>query len=131
MIRIPVIRWMTALAAAAPLLGGCVVYSSEAGEQVSVHVTDAVSAAEPLETVRAVSFENGRLNVRVDSNGCTEAAGFEVRVRGENPAELTLVRREPDLCKALVPEGVVVSWTYEELGLAAGVAARVLNPVRL
>lgn len=125
------IRVLTALAVAAPLLGGCVVYSSEAGEQVSVHMTDAVSASEPLETVRSVAFENGRLNVRVDSNGCTEAAGFEVRLRGENPAELTLIRRAPDLCKALVPDGVVVSWTYEELGLAPGDAARVLNPVRL
>lgn len=126
------IRTLTALALAAPLLGGCVIYSNEAGEQVSVQMADtAVAPAEPLETVRAVAFENGRLNVRVDSNGCTDTGGFEVRLREDEPVELSLVRRAPDLCKALVPDGVVVSWSYEELGLTSGAAARVLNPVRL
>ena len=126
------IRLLTAMAVAAPLLGGCVIYSNEAGERVTVQAADAALAqAEPLETVRAVVFENGRLDVRVESNGCTDTASFEVRLRGDDPADLSLIRRAPDVCKALVPDGVVVSWTYEELGLTPGVAARVLNPIKL
>lgn len=126
------IRLLTAMAVAAPLLGGCVIYSNEAGERVTVQTADAALAqAEPLETVRAVAFENGRLDVRVESNGCTDTASFEVRLRGDDPADLSLIRRAPDVCKALVPDGVVVSWTYEELGLTPGAAARVLNPIKL
>lgn len=127
------IRTLLIAAVTLPLLGGCVIYSNEGGERVSVRVADAapLASAATLETVRSAAFEGQRLNVRVDSNGCTEAASFEVQVTAGDPADITLTRRSADMCKALVPDGVVVSWTYDELGLAAGQAARVLNPVRL
>jgi hypothetical protein len=115
-----------------PLLGGCVIYSNESGEKVSVNVADRVPAAsEPLEAVRRVDFDGQRLNVVVGSNGCTEASSFEVRIKDDDPAELTLTRRSPDLCKALVRDGVTVSWTYAELGLEAGQPVRVMNPISL
>ncbi|MET4682774.1 hypothetical protein [Brevundimonas faecalis] len=114
-----------------PLLGGCVFYSSEGGERVSVAVSDQTGRAETAEAVRKVDFDGRRLSVVVGSNGCTEASSFEVRIKDGDPAELTLIRRTPDLCKALVAEGKLVSWTYEELGLRSGEAVRVLNPISL
>lgn len=116
-----------------PLLGGCVIYSNEGGaEKVSVNLADrAAVPSEPLEAVRRVEFDGQRLNVVVGSNGCTEASSFEVRIRDADPAELTLVRRAPDLCRALVREGATVSWTYAELGLEAGQPVRVMNPISL
>lgn len=128
------IRALIAAAALAPLLGGCVIYSSEGGERdVSVRVASSADfePAPPPEAVRAVRFEGGRLTARVDSNGCTTAADFEVLLVGAGPAELTLNRSRPDLCRALVPDGVEVSWTYQELGLEAGETALVRNPIRL
>lgn len=128
------IRPLIAVAALAPLLGGCVIYSSEGGERdVSVRVASSsdFEPAPPPEAVRAVRFEGGRLTVRVESNGCTTAADFEVVLVGAGPAELTLNRSRQDLCKALVPDGVEVSWTYQELGLEAGEAALLRNPIRL
>ena len=127
-------RLLPALAAAAllPLLGGCVIYSNEGGEKVSVNVSDQIAAkTEALEAVRKVDFDGQRLNVVVGSNGCTEASSFEVKIKDSDPTELSLIRRTPDLCKALVREGVVVSWTYAELGLKSGAAVRVLNPISL
>ena len=127
-------RLLPALAAAAllPLLGGCVIYSNEGGEKVSVNVSDQIAAkTEALEAVRKVDFDGQRLNVVVGSNGCTEASSFEVKIKDGDPAELSLTRRTPDLCKALVREGVTVSWTYAELGLESGAAVRVLNPISL
>ncbi|MBN9481444.1 MAG: hypothetical protein J0I52_14490 [Bordetella sp.] len=126
-------RFAAALAAAAllPLLGGCVIYSSEGGEKVSIVTDQGPARAEALEAVRKVDFDGQRLSVVVGSNGCTEAASFEVRIRDGDPAELTLTRRAPDLCKALAPEGKTVSWTYEELGLERGQPVRVMNPVSL
>lgn len=122
---------VVAFAAVLPLLGGCVIYSSESGEKVSVITDQGAARAEPLEAVRKVDFDGQRLNVVVGSNGCTEASSFEVRIKDGEPAELTLARRTPDLCKALVPEGKTISWTYEELGLERGQPVRVQNPISL
>ena len=80
---------------------------------------------------QAVDFDGQRLNVVVGSNGCTEASSFEVKIKDGDPAELSLTRRTPDLCRAIVREGVTVSWTYAELGLESGAAVRVLNPISL
>ena len=126
---------LAAVAAVAllPLLGGCVIYSSEGGERkININPANQVVAeAESLEAVRKVDFDGQRLNVVVGSNGCTEASSFEVKIKDSDPTELSLIRRTPDLCKALVREGVVVSWTYAELGLETGRSVRVLNPVSL
>ena len=126
---------LAAVAAVAllPLLGGCVIYSSEGGERkININPANQVVAeAESLEAVRKVDFDGQRLNVVVGSNGCTEASSFEVKIKDTDPAELSLIRRAPDLCKAIVREGVAVSWTYAELGLEAGQPVRVLNPISL
>ena len=73
---------------------------------------------------------NGALVVRVDSNGCTQAADFEVSVSDNTPTEITLRRTKPDLCKALVPDGVELRWTYADLDLEPGTPARILNPLK-
>jgi len=115
-----------------PLLGGCLIYANDGGEKVSVTVADRNPvSSEPLEAVRRAEFDGQRLNVVVGSNGCTEASSFEVRIKDADPTELTLVRRAPDLCRAIVREGVTVSWTYAELGLEAGEPVRVMNPISL
>lgn len=126
-------RLFPALAAAAllPLLGGCVIYSNEGGEKVSVMSDRVAVETETLEAVRKIDFDGQRLNVVVGSNGCTEASSFEVKIKDGDPAELSLTRRTPDLCRAIVREGVTVSWTYAELGLTPGAAVRVLNPISL
>jgi hypothetical protein len=127
-----VIRSLALIAVAAPLLGGCVIYASEGGERdVMVQLAAVDEIGEADETVRSAHFEDGRLMVRVDSNGCTSAANFEVRLVGDRPAALTLERVRPDPCRALVPEGVEVSWTYAELGLEASDSVRLMNAIRL
>lgn len=116
-----------------PLLGGCVIYSSEGGERkVNINAANQVAVqTEVLEAVRKIDFDGQRLSVVVGSNGCTEASSFEVKIKDTDPTELSLIRRAPDLCKAIVREGVTVSWTYAELGLESGAAVRVLNPISL
>ena len=127
------IRAAVAAVALLPLLGGCVIYSNDGGERkVNINSASQASAqTEALEAVRKVDFDGQRLTVVVGSNGCTEASSFEVKIKDADPTELSLIRRTPDLCKALVREGVVVSWTYAELGLKAGEQVRVLNPISL
>jgi len=116
--------------ALAPALTGCVIYSGEGGDNVVVRVADRVDGP-TSETLRAFRFEGGALIARVDSNGCTSAADFAVELDGDAPVEATLIRRSPDNCKALVPDGVELRWSYADLGLDAGQAVRMRNPVRL
>ena len=124
-------RVLIAAALIAPLLSGCVIYANESGEK-DVVVRFGDQASPSLETVRGARIENDRLIVRVDSNGCTDAADFAVDLTPANGwTEVTLRRTDEDLCKALVPDGVEVSWALTDLGLEAGEQARLVNPTRL
>ena len=87
-------------------------------------------AAPPAEAIRSARFEDGALVVRVDSNGCTQTADFELSVVDGAPADITVRRVREDLCKALVAEGVELRWTYADLGLEPGAPARILNPLK-
>jgi len=122
------LRLALAIAIAAPLLSACVIYDSDAGENVSVNVTR--NDAPPAEAIREARFMDGALVARVDSNGCTQASDFEVSVADNTPTEITLRRTKPDLCKALLPDGVELRWTYADLGLEPGAPARILNPLK-
>jgi hypothetical protein len=125
---------LAAVLAVGASLSACVIYSGSEGEDVEVRVGDASSvatASEPAETLGAARFDGQSLVVRVASNGCTDAADFAIEVTDGDPAEIKLVRTTPDLCKALVAEGVELRWSYADLGLQAGSAARILNPLRL
>ena len=129
----PVIKALLLAALSAPLLSGCVVYANDGGEDVTVRMgSETTTVAEVgAETLRAARFDNGALIARVDSNGCTTASDFAVTIAEGDPTDVTLTRQSPDLCKALVPEGVELRWTYEDLGLETGDVVRVTNPVRL
>ena len=98
------VKGLAVAALVAPLLSACVIYDSDAGENVSVNLRR--DDAPPAEAIREARFADGALVARVDSNGCTQASDFEVSVSDGSPAEITLRRTKQDLCKALVPDGV-------------------------
>ena len=115
----------------APLLSGCVIYSNDGGRTDVVRLSDA--SASSLEAVGQPRVENGRLIVRVGSNGCTSLDSFEVQLTeaADGYTDVVLNRRSPDVCKALVPEGVELSWGFATLGLSADTRLRLLNPQTL
>ncbi len=122
------LKIFAAAALAAPLLSACVIYANDSGDDVSVKLDRPEEA--PAEAIRQARFADGALVVRVDSNGCTQASDFEVSVADKTPAEITLKRTKPDMCRALVAEGVELRWTYADLGLEPGAPARILNPLK-
>lgn len=128
-------RALLVAALAAPLLSGCVIYANEGGDKdVVVRAANSGDLTRPpLEAVRTARVRDGRLIVRVDSNGCTEVSDFAVELTTtvDGWTEAAVNRTEPDLCKALVPDGVEVSWTFSELGVEPGTPLRLLNPTRL
>ncbi len=122
------VKGLAVVALVAPLLSACVIYDSDAGENVSVNLRR--DDVPPAEAIREARFADGALVARVDSNGCTQASDFEVSVSDGAPVEITLGRTKQDLCKALVPDGVELRWTYADLGLEPGTPARILNPLK-
>jgi hypothetical protein len=126
------IRVLIAAALAAPLLSGCVIYADESAEKdVIVRFSD--QSPPSLEAVRAARIADGRLVVRVESNGCTDATDFAVDLAPSSDGwtDVALRRTDQDLCKALAPDGVEISWSLTDLGLESGEQARLVNPTRL
>jgi hypothetical protein len=76
---------------------------------------------------------NGDMVVRVFSNGCTNKDSFEAVATGSPRAgwafDVTLTRYAPDTCEAILPQGVELVWTADELGLPATAPMTLTNPV--
>lgn len=76
--------------------------------------------------------EGASVRVRVPSKGCTTKDSFHVDVYGAPDAgwafEMALIRTHADNCRAMLPSGVELSWTKDELGLPDGADLRVVNP---
>ena len=79
----------------------------------------------------------GGFVIRVGSNGCTSKNSFEVLVT-KKPGitalaphyELTIVRKVPDECKAIVEDGVVLAYDLKrDLGISGNYTYAITNPV--
>jgi hypothetical protein len=87
--------------------------------------------------LRDLAIRDGRIGFRVDSNGCTDAGSFTVRVgreEGISPKAphylLTIERVRIDECKAMLWEGVLIEMDLEkDLGLTGRYTLSVRNPV--
>lgn len=85
-----------------------------------------------MEPVHAAVIAHDQALFRVTSNGCTAKADLTPVVRQtRNEAVITLRRIKEDRCQRPVADGLEVSWTFEELGLAPGAQVSVENPYQL
>ena len=80
-------------------------------------IGNSVGIVLPKEAVSRLKVEKG------DVVYLTEAA--------DGYTDVVLNRRAPDLCKALVAEGVELAWSFETLGLGSNARLRLLNPQTL
>lgn len=113
--------------AAALLLGGCVYIGAGVGSGNWGAHGD--FAGEPI---FSAEVSKDALIVRVASNGCTKAESFDVDVdkRASEHYVVQVDRKKPDLCKAYLPDGVSLTFTFEELEIPAGALVRLANPLR-
>ncbi|MEO9970929.1 MAG: hypothetical protein ABJG15_14125 [Hyphomonadaceae bacterium] len=114
--------------AALTLLGGCIIIDADDGHFRS----DFNSGDHHYGTVYAADVSGQSVAFRVSSNGCSTRDFFDVDVISEHDDvyEIGVRRTRQDNCKALVPAGVEVGWTYSELGIPADAEVRVFNQVR-
>lgn len=119
-----------ALACATPLLAGCIIIDGD-DDGSGIDYDMSVSSRE-LGSVYGASVLPNRVEYRVTSNGCTDEESFDVKVRdrGDDRYALELSRVRADNCRAYLVEGVVVSYSFEQLGLPENADVAILNPVR-
>jgi len=83
-----------------------------------------------LEPVQAVRVDRDDLVIRVSSNGCTRSDDFVVESqRRDGLTAFTFTRKRPDMCRALIAEGVELRYPLETFGVARGDKIRVRNPL--
>jgi hypothetical protein len=70
------------------------------------------------------------ISVVAHSNGCTQKEDFSVSVdRDDGRHRVRFERDRPDNCKAFVPEGKRMTWSFAELGIPEGAQVTIVNRV--
>jgi len=111
-----------------PVLGGCAVVERFMPEpQIA-----AVNLPGQVEAIHAAAIADDQAVFWVSSNGCTQKADLTPVVRpARGGAVITLRRLKEDSCSDPRPEGVEVSWSFQELGLQPGARVTVENPYQM
>lgn len=100
----------------------------DANDNPNIAVTS--SRGSGLEALQAARVEKDDLVVRVSSNGCTHNEDFAVESsRRDGLTAFTFVRKRPDMCRALLPEGVELRYPLDAFGVERGGQVRVRNPL--
>lgn len=103
----------------------CVIIDADDHRDVSVNMTKS-----DLEPIFGATIDKDVLVVRVSSNGCTRLDDFAVETtRRDDTATFTFTRKRPDLCRALVAEGVDMRFYLDAYGVDRGSKIRVRNPM--
>ena len=101
----------------------CVIIDADDHPDTSVNITKT-----DLEPIHGATIDKGDLVIRVSSNGCTNAADFAVdSTRRDGNASFAFTRKRPDLCRALIAEGVDLRFPLDAYGVERGGKVRVRN----
>ncbi len=88
-----------------------------------------ISFADHVEPLMGHFSTQGGIHIQVYSGGCTYKKHFEVKVEMKGDVHvLSFSRNKADHCKAYLPYGEILSFYFEELGLAGGDKFEIANP---
>jgi len=116
--------YIAAYGIAAAMMSGCVIVDADVRESDWGGDFGSLYGAE-------VSGRDPEITIIARSNGCTEKGDFDfvVRDRGDDEFDIGFRRERQDNCKALVPEGRRITWSFAELGIPRQARVMILNPV--
>lgn len=110
-------------------LSGCALVDRWTGREAAPMLADSPGQIEP---VHAAAIVQDQAVFWVSSNGCTKKADLLPVVRRQGDASvITLRRLKEDRCLEPRAQGVEMSWTFQEMGLAPGSRVSVENPYQL
>ncbi|ALL12810.1 hypothetical protein [Caulobacter henricii] len=116
---------LAAVIALAFTTSACVIIDADDHPDTSVNISKT-----DLEPIQGATIDKGDLVIRVSSNGCTNAADFAVESsRRDGTASFAFTRKRPDLCRALMAEGVDLRFPLDAYGVERGAKVRVRNPL--
>lgn len=116
-----------AVASLSGALGGCVIVDADVRESD----WDRASRSELLLGAE-VGVRSPEVTIIAASNGCTRKEHFSPDIDSEDDGrrfDVRFRRTVEDHCKALVADGVRLTWSYAELGLPQGAEVRVTNRI--
>jgi len=120
------LTYIVASGVAAAMLSGCVIVDADVRESHWGAHGDFgyLYGAE-------VSGRDREITIIARSTGCTEKGDFDfvVRDRGDDAFDIGFRRERQDNCKALIPEGRRMTWSFAELGIPREARVMILNPV--
>lgn len=120
---------LAALLALAPVMAGCAMVGRLLPDRQQAAAANLPGQIEPI---HAAAIADDQAVFWVSSNGCTEKDDLAAVVRPEREgAVITLRRLNEDRCDAPRPQGVEISWSFQELGLAPGSRVTVENPYQM
>lgn len=89
------------------------------------------TSTDSAETLLGLWVDADGVTFQVRSGGCTQKSDFRIVSRERDPLRLALVRDSADPCKAFVPYGVGITFSFEELGIAPGSAFEIVNSIAM
>jgi len=114
---------------AAGILSACALVDRWTGREAAPVLAEGPGQIEP---VHAAAIVQDQAVFWVSSNGCTQKSDLLPVVRRQGDASvITLRRLKEDRCLEPRDQGVEISWTFQEMGLAPGSRVSVENPYQL
>jgi len=97
------------------MLGGCIIIDADDDGFRADFSTDRYEYG----TVYGADVSGASVAFIVSSNGCSDRSFFDFDILDSDDEvfEIGVRRVRQDHCKAVVPEGVEIGWTYAELGI--------------
>jgi hypothetical protein len=96
-----------------------------------ISVQARAAEAPPLADIMAVEPTDAGVNVTVSTGGCTKKADFQVSAQPapQGAAKVEFRRLKSDWCKGNFPDGIKLTFTWDDLKLPAGTKLTLANPV--
>ncbi|WP_084420256.1 hypothetical protein [Henriciella litoralis] len=113
------------MAASPVVLGACVIVDADE------HTAASWDLDRDYGSLKGAEVSANQITARVSSNGCTtkDFIGTDVRKSGDDSFTVGFFREKQDYCRANLPDGVELSWSFEELGIPNGADVSVRNRV--
>ena len=97
---------------------------------ILLNINIAQASDYPQEVLIGYIRDYKQMTFQIFSGGCTKKEDFRLDIEVYNKMTyVTLYRVIPDYCKAFVPFGTYVAFTYGELGISNRQQLRVTNPI--
>jgi hypothetical protein len=120
---LPLVATLLAL----PLMTACVYIDAEDDSRASYNIKTQFG----IPALMAADIQADAVTIRINSNGCTtkETLAAEVDQDGRDEYEVAFDRLQEDRCRAYLPDGIELTYTYDELDIPEGAYVRVLNKI--